>query len=208
VGENELFEYSLADGGWAEIVLLRYQCEPGEWTLNLTRGFVQKGQITAIESLAKAGQQALFRAVFERELKAFKRAAEVAGSGAEPGRQRNFASFYHSTQFSQALNEFKRYQCEHSDADLFDQFLTVLETEAEAGDDLPAYLLGSVFECRPEWTFAQVKGRKLSFDRLEWGLVNIMYSREDRQAQRIKKQYNGLRAEHGLAAADFSRFQQ
>jgi hypothetical protein len=206
---NELFRFAdSTDEQWLMIEMTKCNCETPKNGRRQIAGFVHRSRIRDISELGNKEISALLDDVFRTEVDLYSQMKKVVDRTSDEFKRLNSKwAVFHEEQFDLSLGQFTNYICGSQDASLTNKFLNIIEAEDGSADEAPAFALGRLFICQPEWTFEQVRQHLTLMDQLEWGIVNVVFNMTDEQANGYKAKYNELRKSAGMGEVDFSKYE-
>ncbi len=181
--EDEIFLYSPVDSSnwW---VVYKY------WNLY---GFVHKSRIKDISTFTAQELKPKLSAIFRQELKLFREESS------------EWMDFHEKT-FNHSLGMFESYVCRTKDEEMFKLFISILQAEDGSADESPAFALGKVFLCQPDWVLSRIQGRTGLLLLLEHGAVQHFSGKRDAVSLSLRKKLTDFRRSHKLKQVDYDNY--
>lgn len=207
---DELFTYiDSTNQSWLKILITKCNCDTPHRLYNQIEGYVHRSRIQDVDQLTPTKRKTLFSDIFNTELELYNTVINSIDRKSKEYQQLNGKrKVFHDYQFDCSLRSFTTYVCEHKDSELTQQYMKLMVTQEESADEAPTYALGRLFICEPEWTFEQITSHMMLMDKLEWGLVNVIYRMPKEEAVHHKRKYNELRTAIGMSKVDFSLYEE
>ena len=161
--KDEFFLYNASEkGNWVKIHKM--------WNVE---GFVHKSRIQPLNELSDELQKTLITGIFNKEIELHKKHMNYELKSNE---YQNF----HEEKFNPILDLLSYFLCKNQDDELINKFLDyIIETPGSA-DEHPAWIIGKIYICKPNWIIEKTKNKNSSHlnEILEFGFLNVTYQKE------------------------------
>lgn len=190
VFKNELFLYvDKPSDNWLKIFISKDNYQQ-------ISGFIHKSRVQDLKTVKINHIKNLVEHIFNKEL-------DLYNSYKANTDKRQQWTAHHEFQFDEILDSFVALICDTEDLETFNLFNKIILKEEGSADELPAFAIGEIFNCKPEWTLKNIPKSKNYYDQLEWGFVNS----EQFKNEKLRDQLNNYRQSIGLEIIDFDSYE-
>ena len=169
VFSNQVFYYRPnAEESWWKVTVYQFIEDNIE-------GYMHKSRILPIDQLSVEAKKNLILYIFNKEITNYENYLEKQISG------REFEEF-HDTQLVPILSDFfPNYICTYKDTTVVLRFFDIINLETGSADESPAWALGDLYLCEPNFTIKMINKRytDLLLGDLEFGFLNVTFKKEN-----------------------------